>query len=82
MDKTQQEVLHEAMAELGLTRPAFAARIGAPWETFRKWLLPPDAGGVREMPSIAWAMVIEVLEHERLKKKVARAFKKKPKETA
>lgn len=77
MDKTQQEVLQEAMAELGMTRPAFAARIGAPWETFRKWILPPDAGGVREMPSIAWAMIGEVLEHERLKKKYEKVVKKK-----
>jgi hypothetical protein len=81
LDKTQQEVLHEAMAELGLTRPAFAARIGAPWETFRKWMLPQDAGGVREMPSIAWAMVNEVLEHERLKKSI-KPTKKKMKESA
>ena len=69
----QGEFLHEAMAELGLTRPAFAARIGAPWETFRKWMLPADAGGSREMPSIAWALVNEVLEHERLKKKTEKA---------
>lgn len=77
MKKTQQEVLQDAMLELGLTRPAFAARIGAPWETFRKWMLPESAGGVREMPAIAWAMVNEVLEHERLKKTVLLTGKKK-----
>lgn len=78
----QQEFLHAAMAELGLTRPAFAARIGAPWETFRKWMLPTEAGGAREMPSIAWSLVNEVLEHERLKKNTEKAAKKKSKETA
>lgn len=70
------------MVELGLTRFAFAARIGTPWETFRKWMLPEGAGGVREMPSIAWAMVNEVLEHERLKKMILKPEKNKVKESA
>lgn len=55
------------MAELGMTQKAFAGRIGAPWETFKKWLLPVEAGGAREMPAVAWALVREVLDHERLK---------------
>lgn len=64
----QQEFLREAMAELGLTRQAFAGRIGAPWETFKKWLLPAESEGSREMPAVAWSLVREVLAHERLKK--------------
>lgn len=67
----QQEFLREAMAELGLTRQAFAERIGAPWETFKKWLLPAESGGRREMPTVAWSLVREVLAHERLKNAVA-----------
>lgn len=49
----QQEFLRDAMLELGLTREAFAKRIGAPWETFKKWLLPAESGSSREMPTIA-----------------------------
>lgn len=63
----QQDFLRGAMLELGLTREAFAKRIGAPWETFKKWLLPADSGGSREMPAIGWSLVQEVLEHEKLK---------------
>jgi hypothetical protein len=63
----QQGFLRDAMLELGLTREAFAKRIGAPWETFKKWLLPAESAGSREMPAIAWSLVREVLEHERLK---------------
>lgn len=66
----QQEFLREAMAELGLTRQAFAERIGAPWETFKKWLLPAESEGSREMPAVAWSLVREVLAHERLKNAV------------
>jgi hypothetical protein len=65
----QQDFLRNAMLELGLTREAFAKRIGAPRETFKKWLLPSEAGGNREMPSIAWSLVREVIEHERLKRR-------------
>lgn len=64
----QQDFLRDAMLELGMTREAFAKRIGAPWETFKKWLLPAESGGSREMPAIAWSLVREVLEHERLKR--------------
>lgn len=67
---TQQDFLRDAMFELGLTREAFAKRIGAPWETFKKWLLPADSGGSREMPAIAWSLVREVLAHERLKREL------------
>lgn len=58
-----------------MTRTAFAARIGTPWETFKKWCLPPGSENMREMPAIAWAMVREVLEHERLKKELQRLLR-------
>jgi len=73
----QQDFLRDAMLELGLTREAFAKRIGAPWETFKKWLLPAESGGSREMPAIAWSLVLEVLAHERLKRELE-AVRKKP----
>lgn len=65
----QQEFLREAADTLGLTQRELAARMCAPWETFRKWLLPQESGGVREMPEIAWQLVREILAHEKLKRK-------------
>jgi hypothetical protein len=67
---TQQEFLRNAAAELDLTQKELAARMAAPWETFRKWLMPNGSGSYREMPEIAWQLVREILQHERLKKKV------------
>lgn len=67
LNQSQQEFLRDAMHELGLTRTEFAKRIGAPWDTYRRWLLPVESEGAREMPPVAWALVREVLEHERLK---------------
>ncbi len=72
----QQDFLRDAMLELGLTRQEFAKRIGAPWETFKKWLLPEESGGSREMPAIAWSLVREVLAHERLKRELEAVRKK------
>lgn len=40
--------------------------MGATWTTFEKWLLPSDARGAREMPSIDWQLAREILAHERL----------------
>lgn len=64
---TQQEFLRNATAELGLTQKGLAARMAAPWETFRKWLMPNDSSSYREMPEIAWQLVREILAHEKLK---------------
>jgi transcriptional regulator with XRE-family HTH domain len=44
----QQEFLREAADALGLTQKELAARMRAPWETFRKWLLPQESGGARD----------------------------------
>jgi DNA-directed RNA polymerase specialized sigma subunit len=73
LNQSQQEYLRAAMHELSsmlgidLTREDFAKRLGAPWDTYRRWLLPPESSGSREMPPVAWSLVREVLEHERLK---------------
>lgn len=55
------------MEELQLNRKDFAERIGAPWDTFRRWLMASDTDGTREMPPVAWSLIREVLEHEKLK---------------
>lgn len=63
----QQNFLRSAAETLGLTQKALAARMGAPWPTFEKWLLPSDRANAREMPGIAWTLVREILAHEKLK---------------
>ena len=63
----QQEFLRETAAALGFTEKAFAQRMGAPWSTFEKWLLPVTAAGAREMPVIAWQLVHEIVAYENLK---------------
>ena len=60
----QQEFLRETAAALGFTEKAFAQRMGAPWPTFEKWLLPVTAAGAREMPVIAWQLVHEIVAYE------------------
>lgn len=74
---TQQEFLRDAATTLGLTQKELAARMGAPWRTFEKWLYPKETDSNREMPPIAWALVREILEHEKLKAKHER-LKNKP----
>lgn len=61
---TQQAFLREAAAALGLAEEAFAQRMGAPWSTFEKWLLPVGVAGAREMPVIAWQLVREIMANE------------------
>lgn len=70
---TQQEFLRGAMAELDMTRAAFAVRIGCPGRTLDKWLLPATSKDCRPMPENLWILVREVLAHEALKKKVLKA---------
>ena len=67
---TQQDFLREAAKSLGLSQKDFAKRMGAPWPTFEKWLAPSGSNNVREMPAIAWQLVREILEHEKLKKSI------------
>ena len=68
----QQEYLRAASAALGITQKELAARLGTPWPTFAKWLLPKDSKNARGMSQTALAHVNEVLEHEALKKKLAK----------
>lgn len=74
---SQQEFLQAAMDELALGREAFAERIGCPYSTFKKWVHPDPSSkdNFREMPSIAWAFVREVLAHKRLKRRYERLQK-------
>jgi len=48
----QQEFLRETAAAPGFTEKAFAQRMGAPWLTFEKWLLPVTAAGAREILAV------------------------------
>lgn len=70
---TQQEFLRDAKDRLGLTWAGFAARIGAPESTLKKWTHQVGSeDNFREMPSTVWTLVREVLEHEALKDKFQR----------
>lgn len=69
---SQQQFLREAAGRLGLSQADFARRIGAPLSTFEKWMADPQSNRFREMPSIAWSLVREVLEHEDLRSKLNR----------
>lgn len=69
----QQDFLRGAAKTLGLTQKELAARMGAKWTTFLKWLQPTETkSNYRDMPDVAWQLVREILEHEKLKKKVAK----------
>lgn len=68
----QQVFLRESALALGLTQKGLAQRMGAPWATFEKWMLPASSQNAREMPQIAWQLVREILAHEALKKKTRR----------
>jgi transcriptional regulator with XRE-family HTH domain len=72
----QQEFLRHAMAELGLTREAFAARLGSAKRTLDKWLLPETSNDYREMDEAIWNLVREILAHEKLKTKHEKLQKK------
>lgn len=72
---TQQEFLRTAMAELEMTRAVFSQRIGCPVPTLNKWLLPANSEQSRAMAETIWVLVREILAHERLKAKVAKASK-------
>lgn len=64
---TQEEFLRDAANTLDLTQKELAGRMCAPWETFRKWLMPIGSTSYREMPEVAWQMVREILAHEKPK---------------
>jgi len=58
---TQQAFLRHAMDTLGMTRDQFAERIGASRRRLDTWLLPSDSTGFRELDSMAWKFVREIL---------------------
>jgi DNA-binding transcriptional regulator YiaG len=72
MRTSQQKFLRDAAKKLGMTQTGFAERMGAPWTTFGKWLLPDESPNSREMPEIAWQLVREILAHEKLKSQRAK----------
>ena len=62
---SQQEFLRDAMSRLGMTRKEFAARLNTTERRLDNWLLPFDSGGFREMDSVVWQFVREiVVAHE------------------
>lgn len=72
---TQAEFLRTAMDELGMTRAAFAVRVGCPGRTLDKWLLPATSKDHRPMPETVWILVREILAHEALKQKIEKINK-------
>lgn len=70
---TQQEFLRSAMAELHMTRDSFCGRLGCARRTLDKWLLPSSSKDFRNMDEIVWVLVREILAHEKLKQKIAKA---------
>lgn len=64
-ETTQQELLRAAMAELGMTRAEFAARICVSVRTLDKWLLAEDSLDARGMSEMGKAYVRDILEWHR-----------------
>lgn len=61
----QQELLRDAMDELGMTRAEFAVRLSVAIRTLDKWLLPADSPDARAMPEMGKAYVCEILDWHR-----------------
>jgi transcriptional regulator with XRE-family HTH domain len=61
---SQQEFLRDAMERLGMTRDQFAKRINASRRRLDNWLLPDGSAGLRELDSVVWAFVREIVERE------------------
>ena len=61
---TQQDFLRHAMEVLGMTREAFAERIGTKKRTLDNWLLPSGSVEFRAMPDMAWKFIREILQHQ------------------
>jgi aspartate carbamoyltransferase catalytic subunit len=60
---SQQDFLREAMITLGMTRDQFSDRIGISRRRLDNWLLPSDSQGFREMDTMAWKFVHEILSN-------------------
>lgn len=59
----QQDFLREAMQQLGMTRKEFAERIGTTTRRLDNWLLPTESKEFREIDSIVWKYVREILQN-------------------
>lgn len=59
---SQQDFLRRAMELLEMTRDQFAERIGASRRRLDTWLLPSDSKGFRELDSVAWKFIREILD--------------------
>ncbi|WP_434034800.1 helix-turn-helix domain-containing protein [Cupriavidus sp. a3] len=57
----QQELLREAMVQLGMTREEFATRISVSRRTLDKWLLPNESSDFRALPDMGRAYIQEIL---------------------
>lgn len=58
---SQQEFLADAMERMGMTREAFAARIGSTPRTLDKWLLSAESADFQHMPDVAWKFIGEIV---------------------
>ncbi|WP_439672898.1 helix-turn-helix domain-containing protein [Cupriavidus necator] len=57
----QQDLLREAMNQLGMTREEFAARLSVSKRTLDKWLLPNESTDFRALPDMGRAYIQEIL---------------------
>lgn len=70
---TQQEFLQQTAQALGISKRDLAMRMGAPWATFEKWILPPGAAETRDMPDGAWSLAREILAHAKQEPSTAKS---------
>ncbi|MDT4852023.1 hypothetical protein FQZ97_862390 [compost metagenome] len=61
----QQDLLREAMNQLGMTREEFAARLSVSKRTLDKWLLPSASADFRALPEMGRAYIREILTWHR-----------------
>ena len=62
---TQQDFLRSAMEELNLTPEEFSHRLCCGRLTLDRWLLPCSSKNFLVMADALWALVREILAHER-----------------
>lgn len=61
----QQDFLRSAMAELRLTPEEFCKRLHCEQRTLGRWLLPTDSKEFIAVGDGVWALVRDILAHER-----------------
>lgn len=62
---TQQDVVRDAMAELGMTLAEFASRLRVSVTTVERWLLPDNSPDALRLPDAARSYINEVLVSHR-----------------